>query len=327
MVIKDGQPVFNQGYGVTDLRTFRPVGSNTNFRLASLTKAFTAAAVMLAVRDGKLRYEDRLTDIFPEFPAYGREISIRHLLQHTSGLPDYEDLLPAFDRTKPVEEVQVKDAEVLALLEKTNAGRFPPGSQWAYSNSGYVLLGLIVAKATGKPFDEFLQERIFEPLGMTQTVAYVRGKNEVPNRAFGHSKKDGRWVETDQSPTSATLGDGGVYSSVEDLAKWDKAWQAGGLLREAEINLALTPVSTPGQGPMEPDGTPAAYGFGWFLNPWKGQRRVWHYGETRGFRTALHRFPDKRLTIIILANRSDLDASSLCLRLAALFLGENSKKP
>ncbi len=320
LVIKDGRRLFQKGYGVTDLRTFQPIDGRTNFRLASLTKQFTAASIMLLVREGKLGYEHRLTDIFPEFPEYGQAITIRHLLQHTSGLPDYEDLLPAYDQTKPVEEVQVKDRDVLALLQKTRSGKFVPGSQWAYSNSGYVLLGLVVEKVSGQPFPDFLRTRIFIPLGMTNTVAYVRNQNEVPHRAFGHTKKGDQWWETDQSPTSATLGDGGIYSSLEDLAKWDEAWRHNFLLSESEINLALTPVAVSGKGPTEPDGTPAAYGFGWFLNPWKGNKRMWHYGETRGFRTAIQRFPDGQLTVIVLANRSDLNARLLSLQVADFFL-------
>lgn len=320
LVIKDGQIVFKKGYGVRELRTYQPIESKTNFRLASLTKAFTAAAIILLVREGKLSYETKLTDIFPEFPEYGKAINIRHLLQHTSGLPDYEDLMPPYDGTKPIEAIQIKDQEVLALLHQTQAPKFEPGTQWAYSNSGYVLLGLIVEKISGQPFPEFLKKRIFERLGMEKTVAYVRGRTEVSNRAFGHSKRNGQWLETDQSPTSATLGDGGIYSSLEDLRKWDDAWRSNKLLREEEIKLALTPVIVPGRGPIEPDGTAAAYGFGWFLNPWKGYRRIWHYGETRGFRTAIHRFPDENLTVIVLANRFDLDASSLALKVAEFYL-------
>lgn len=320
LVIKNGQIVFKQGYGVAERRTFQPIQSQTNFRLASLTKAFTAASIILLVREGKLNYDTRLTDIFPEFPEYGRAIKIIHLLQHTSGLPDYEDLMPPEDKTKPIEEIQIKDHEVLALLQQTKSGKFIPGSHWDYSNSGYVLLGLIVEKISGQAFAEFLKRKIFEPLGMEKTVAYVRGQWEVPNRAFGHSKIRGKWVETDQSPTSATLGDGGVYSSIEDLAKWDEAWRSYKLLNEEEIKLALTPVQVPGRGPREPDGSEAAYGFGWFLNPWKGYRRIWHYGETRGFRTAIHRFPDENLTVIVLANRSDLEASSLALKIAEFYL-------
>ncbi len=320
LVIKEGQEVFKKGYGVRELRTFRPIDNHTNFRLASLTKAFTATAIMLLVREGKLAYQDRLTDIFPDFPEYGQEIKILNLLQHTSGLPDYEDLMPPCERNKPIEEVQIRDQEVLALLKKTDKGKFPPGTHWAYSNSGYVLLGLIVEKISGQSLPDFLEQRIFVPLGMKNTGAYVRGQKEIPERAFGHSKRKGQWVETDQSPTSATLGDGGIYSSLEDLAKWDEAWRGHKLFNGEEIKLALTPVKVPGRGPTEPDGNPAAYGFGWFLNPWKGHQRIWHYGETIGFRTAYQRFPDKNLTVIVLANRSDLEAISLALKVAEFYL-------
>lgn len=320
LVVKDGRAVYERGYGVTDLRTMRRLDGRTNFRLASVTKAFTAAAVMLLVRDGKFRYEDTLTGIFPDFPEYGRAITVRQLLNHTSGLPDYEDLMPPPDPSLLVEQVQIKDAGVFELLKRQKAGKFAPGTRWAYSNSGYVLLGLIVEKASGRPFSEFLRDRIFAPLKMSGTLAYERGRNEVANRAFGHAKKDGRWIETDQSPTSATLGDGGVYSSLSDLLKWDEALRRHTLLSESEMLPALTPVHVEEAPPTEPDGTPADYGFGWFLNPWKGHARIWHYGETAGFRTAIQRFVNDGLNVIVLCNRTDLDARALALEVARLFL-------
>jgi CubicO group peptidase (beta-lactamase class C family) len=320
LVVKDGRVAFEHGYGVTDLRALRLINGRTNFRLASITKQFTAAAVMLLARDGKLRYEDNLTAIFPDFPEYGSAITIRHLLTHTSGLADYEDLMSPHDSTIPVEQVQIKDIGVFNLLKAQEAGKFAPGSRWAYSNSGYVLLGLIVKKISGQSFAEFLKERIFVPLGMTNTVAYERGENEVLNRAYGHTKKGDSWQETDQSPTSATLGDGGVYSSLEDLTKWDEALRRHTLLSEPEIQPGLIPVRVPAEGPTEPDGTPAAYGFGWFLNPWRGHARMWHYGETVGFRTAIQRFTDDGLTVIVLCNRADLDARTMALKVAEFYL-------
>ncbi len=320
LVVKDGRVVFERGYGITDLRTMRSIDARTNFRLASVTKQFTAAAVMLLVRDGRLRYEDSLTDIFPDFPEYGRAITIRHLLNHTSGLPDYEDLMPPADSSAPIEQAQIKDAGVLELLKRQESGKFVPGAKWAYSNSGYVLLGLVVEKASGRTFGEFLRDRIFVPLKMTGTVAYEPAKNNVPNRACGHTMEGGGWRETDQSPTSATLGDGGVYSSLSDLRKWDEALRRHTLLSEPEMRPALTPVSVPEGPPTEPDGTPAAYGFGWFLNPWKGHARMWHYGETIGFRTAIQRFTDDGLTVIVLCNRADLDARALALKAAGLYM-------
>jgi CubicO group peptidase (beta-lactamase class C family) len=320
LVVENGRVAFERGYGVAELRTGRPIDARTNFRLASVSKQFTAVAIMLLVRDGRLSYESRLTGIFPDFPDFGREITVKNLLQHTSGLPDYEDLMAPIPEPESVDPVQIKDDEVLDLLNRTRAPLFPPGTAWKYSNSGYVVLGLIAEKISGAPFDIFLAERIFAPLKMGGTVAYVRGKNTVSERAYGHGRAQGRWRETDQSPTSATLGDGGIYSSLSDLVRWDDSLNRRTLLGEEDMRTALEPVQVPGAQPVEPDGTPASYGFGWFLNPWKGHTRMWHYGETRGFRTAIHRFPDAGITVVVLANRSDLDAGSLALRTAEVYL-------
>ena len=237
MVRKNGETIVQRGYGVRDLRTFTPIDAKTNFRLASCTKQFTAMAIMLLVHDGKLRYDEPLTEIFPDFPEYGRAITIRHLLTHTGGLPDYEDLMDGGPWT---ESRQIQDDEALALLKKQAKPKFAPGAKWDYSNSGYVVLGLVVAKVSGIPFDEFLRRRIFTPLHMNNTLAYRKGENKVANRAFGHSKSDAGFAETDQSSTSATIGDGGVYSNLEDLAKWDEALNKYTLLPEAKMKAAWT---------------------------------------------------------------------------------------
>jgi CubicO group peptidase (beta-lactamase class C family) len=322
-VLKDGRPLFERGYGVTDLKTLHKIDARTNFRLASVSKQFTAMAIMLLVHDGKLSYDQRLTDVFADFPEYGKGIRIRNLLNHTSGLRDYEDLMPAANPNLPIEQQQINDAGVLELLKRQTSTRFPPGSKWEYSNSGYVLLGLVVEKASGISFPEFLHDRIFVPLHMSHTVAYVRGKNQVAERAFGHTFENGAWKQTDQSTTSATLGDGGVYSSLEDLARWDRALRNNTLLSRMEIEPALTPVTVPGV--IGPDNSPAQYGFGWFLNPYKGHRRMWHYGETMGFRTTIQRFVDDRLTIIILCNRADQNPSDLARKIADLYLLPSAK--
>ena len=321
LVIHNGKPMFRRGYGVTDLRTPHPIDEHTNFRLASFTKQFTATAVMLLARDGKLHYDEYLTDFFPEFPGYGKSITVRNLLNHTSGLPDYEDILMKQYPDTPEERIpQILDAGVLKLLEQQTSGRFSPGSRWEYSNSGYAVLAMIVEKVSGKSFGEFLQERIFTPLEMTNTLAYEKGKNEVPHRAYGHSKDDGAWRETDQSPTSAVLGDGGIYSSLDDLEKWDRALRQHTLLSENEVRPALTRVQ-PTEGPAKsPEGQPVSYGFGWFLDPYQGHKRMWHDGNTIGFRTTIQRFPDNKLTIIVLANRADLDPQALALRVANVYL-------
>jgi len=326
LVRRDGRTVFARGYGVRDLRTLARIEAQTDFRLASFTKQFTAVAIMLLVRDGKLRYDQRLTEIFPDFPAYGQAITVRHLLTHTSGLPDYEDLMKGDTWTAAH---QIEDEEVLGLLKQQTTGKFVPGASWAYSNSGYVVLGLIVAKVSGEAFRQFLHDRVFQPLHMSHTLVYVQGKNTVPNRAYGHTKQGDHFAETDQSSTSATLGDGGIYSNLEDLAKWDHALESHTLLSEAEMRVALTPVKLndgsqtkwpviPNDNNLNP-GNAVAYGFGWFLDPFEGRPRMWHTGGTMGFRTVIERFTADKLTIVVLCNRTDLDPEKLALQVFRTF--------
>ncbi len=321
LVIRDGVTIFERGYGISDLRSLHKIDAQTDFRLASCTKEFTATGIMLLVHDGKLHYEDRLTDVFHDFPEYGKSITIRNLLNHTSGLLDYEGLMakPA-SGTLPEQVLQIKDAGVLALLKQQKNTKFPPGTHWDYSNSGYAVLAMVVERISGQSFGDFLHDRIFVPLSMKQTVAYEKGKNTVTNRAYGHTHESGAWGEQDQSPTSAVLGDGGIYSSLDDLAKWDRALAHHTLLSEVEMKPAITPVSVADGSVLEPDGTPAAYGFGWFLNPYKKHSRMWHYGETVGFRTTIQRFVKDNLTIIILCNRDDVVPANLALKVADLFL-------
>jgi CubicO group peptidase (beta-lactamase class C family) len=335
LVRANGRIVFERGYGVRDLRTRAPIDSRTRLRLASVTKQMTAAAIMRLVRDGRLRYDETLTEALPGFPAYGSAITIRHLLTHTSGLPDYEQLMEAAEKEKgPIwtAQRQIRDDEVLALLEKETRGVFAPGTSWAYSNSGYVVLGLVAARADGKPFRDVLRERIFAPLGMARTLAYEKGTNAVPDRAYGHTREDTGFRETDQSSTSATLGDGGVYSCLEDLAKWDEALRTNALLSQADMAPALTPVRLgDGSEPRWPKGgeggdnlfpgQPVAYGFGWFLDPLGTRTRMWHHGETTGFRSTVQRFPVDGVSVIILANRGDLDVKALAAEIAQADLG------
>jgi CubicO group peptidase (beta-lactamase class C family)/transposase len=336
LIRENGRTSLERGYGVTDSKSKHAIDSETDFRLASCTKQFTAMAIMLLVHDGKLRYDEHLTDVFPEFPEYGKAITIRNVLNHTSGLPDYESLMD--DAAKRgvswTKTHQIHDAEVLHLLEGQAHGKFRPGTQWSYSNSGYVVLGLVVAKVSGEPFQDFLRDRIFAPLRMNNTLAYVNGTNEIPGRAYGHSKEGNGFVQTDQSATSATLGDGGVYSNLDDLIKWDDALAHHQLLPAIAMEPALIPVkladgSTPNwsSDPGDSDplaGEPVLYGFGWFLDDYRGKKRMWHYGETTGFRTAIERFVDKNLTIVILCNRADLDPGGLASKVADLYLNASN---
>jgi len=335
LVRQNGQTVFERSYGMRDLRSNLPIDAHTNFRLASCTKQFTAMAIMLLVHNGKLRYDQTLTDIFPEFPAYGRGITIRNLLNHTSGLIAYEDLMDKMYAGKEWYEIpQITDAQVLALAEKQTRTKFPPGTKWEYSNGGYCILAMIVEKVSGMPFPQFLRQRIFVPLHMEHTVAHVYGKDTVMNRAYGYTNDSGVWLETDQSPTSATLGDGGIYSSLDDLAKWDDALRNHTLLSAAEFQPAITPENSAAVSPSAVDDLPKAaaanqqplaYGFGWFLDPYRGHPRMWHYGSTIGFHSIIERFTNDNLSVIILSNRTDVDLAALALRAADLYVASKPR--
>jgi CubicO group peptidase (beta-lactamase class C family) len=327
-----GGLAIQRAYGLRDLRTRTPIDAATNFRLASCTKQFTAMAIMLLVHDGKLRYDQTLASIWPDFPDYGKAITIRQLLTHTSGLLDYEELMEASEKAAGPPwsaEKQVQDDEVLALLKAQTHGKFAPGTNWAYSNSGYVVLGLVVARISGRSYPEFLRTRIFAPLHMDNTIVYVKSKTEVRNRAYGHSKEGDIFRETDQSATSATLGDGGIYSNLLDLANWDDALGNHKLLSAREMKPALTPVeladgsephwpSEPGEDNLHP-GKPVSYGFGWFLDPYQlrgTHPRMYHTGTTMGFRTVIERYTEQPLSVIVLTNRTDLDAQKLAHQIA-----------
>lgn len=300
LVLKDGQPVFRRGYGLAVVEDSTPVSPATNFRLASVSKQFTAAAILLLAEDGRLSIDDPLKKWLPSLPAMADAMTLRHLLSHTSGLLDYEDLMD------PADTRQVHDIDVLRLLEKENRTYFAPGSDYRYSNSGYALLALVVGKASGSDFASFLRQRIFLPLGMDATYAHQDGVDEVPTRAYGYSQIDGHWQRTDQSTTSAVLGDGGIYSSLDDLARWDAALYDERLLRRASLRLAFSPATkTP-----EPD--VPHYGFGWRING----DALWHSGESIGFRNVILRYPKQKLTVIVLTNRNDPEPYPLALEIA-----------
>jgi CubicO group peptidase (beta-lactamase class C family) len=337
LVKKDNKILLSKGYGLRRLARADQIDSQTNFRLASFTKQFTAMGIMLLVHDGKLRYDQSLTEIFPDFPAYGKSITVRNLLNHTSGLPDYEALMEKAEKAKgPLwsPEHQIQDSEVLELLKRETTGQFAPGTSWAYSNSGYVVLGLIIAKASGTSYREFLQTRIFTALHMDNTLVYQKGINEISHRAYGNTKDANSFKEADQSATSATLGDGGIYSNLDDLSKWDDALRNHTLLNAAEMEPALIPVrlaagsqphwpATPGDDNLAPK-KPVSYGFGWFLDPDKDHTRMWHTGGTMGFRTIIQRFTTDNLTIILLCNRTDLDPKTISEQIAAMYLSERN---
>ena len=312
MVIRHGQTLFARAWGLADREVGTAATLAANYRLASVSKQFTATAVLLLAQRGQCALSDTLPVFFPDFPAYGRPLTLHHLLTHTAGLPDYEDLIP------PTTQTPLTDRDVLTLLQAQTAGAFPPGSAFRYSNSAYALLALIVERISGQPFADFLARNIFMPLGMAGTVAFVAGRSPVPRRAIGYHPTANGFVRRDQSLTSSVLGDGGIYSSVEDLARWNRALDTDQLLDAEWRTAAWTPHVWVENGRL-------AYGYGWFIERVNGRTCHWHFGSTTGFRTAVERFPAEALTVIVLLNRDEPDgremlAHTLARHIAALYL-------
>ncbi len=303
LVLENGQPAFERSYGMAERETGRAATPDTGYRLASISKQFTATCVLLLVQDGTVTLDDPVQKWLPTLPEATHAVTLRHLLSHTSGLVDYEDLVPE-DLTR-----QVRDADVLRLLEREERLYFTPGTDYRYSNSGYALLALVVERASGTRFADFLRMRVFAPLGMRGTLAREDEGPAVDARAYGYSLVEGRWQRTDQSTTSAVLGDGGIYSSLRDLARWDAAWYDDRLLSSESRALAVHPATATTEADV------AHYGFGWRLQG----RMQWHSGESIGFRNVMLRFPERHLTVIVLTNRNGPEPYSLARRIAALW--------
>jgi CubicO group peptidase (beta-lactamase class C family) len=303
LVVRDGQAIERRSYGFADLEAKTPVTPQTNFRLASVSKQFNSAAILLLAQDGKLSIDDPIKRFLPTLPPEDDGITIRHLLTHTSGLIDYEDLMD------PKDTAQIHDIGVLQLLEKEPKHYFAPGTGYRYSNSGYALLSLIVERASGQRYADFLHTRIFAPLHMDHTLAYENGISTVAHRAYGYTLENGAWTRTDQSTTSAVLGDGGIYSSIDDLQRWDAALYDDRLLPQSAWKQAFTPAT-------KTDDPTVEYGFGWRITG----ETLWHSGETVGFRNVIVRYPQRHLTVVVLTNRNEPEPYATAKRIAALYL-------
>lgn len=309
LVARHGEPLVMKGYGLAELETARAVTPTTNFRLASLTKQFTAATILMLRGEGLLSLDDAIVRYLPELPAYADKVTVQQLLQHVSGLPDYEDylrvthLVPVREREVPF---MIADAESLLARE---------GTTYHYSNTGYALLGVIAERAAGLPFPEVLRTRIFEPAGMDGSIAYVADGPPVRERAYGYSRAQvlRKWKRTDQSMTSAVLGDGGIYSSVRDWLQWDRAWNSCLLLDSLAQKEAYT------AGTLV-DGSRTTYGYGWMIERYRGLRAVAHSGGTMGFTHFMVRFPEDQFTVVILSNRDQTSVVALVFRIVDLYL-------
>lgn len=309
-VVHKGQIIKTQGYGLANLEHAVPVTDETIFQSGSVGKQFTSALVMLLVEEGRLALDDPLTKYHPDGPASWRQITIRHLLTHTSGIPDYTD--GKIDLRKDYTE------DDLARLAFEMPLDFPPGREWKYSNTGYVLLGAIVRKASGRFYGDLLPERVFVPLGMS-TARIISEKELVPHRAAGYQLEDGApknqdWV----SPSLNTTADGSLYLSLRDLIAWDRGLRDGRILKAESWAQVFTPVTLT-------SGRRYPYGFGWSVDRRFGQEVRQHSGSWQGFKSYIARYLGDDLTIIVLANLAQADPGLFARGIARLInpkLGE-----
>ncbi|MBI1289876.1 serine hydrolase [bacterium] len=309
-VYLNGEPLFEGCHGVRALGGTEPITPTTNFRIASVSKQFTAAAILLLAERGQLRLAASLCDLFPGFPAYGAEITVAELIGHTSGIKDYEDLIPSdFSGT-------FRDADVLHLMTQQESGDFAPGSAYHYSNTAYALLALIVEKITCESFPSFLEHNLFGPAGMKRSLAWDDRIAVVDERAMGHRRdKAGAWELRDQGLTTSVLGDGGIYTSIREYALWDLALRNDRILSPAALRQAYTP------GRLD-DGSSTGYGFGWRIEEKRGLMVCHHTGSTTGFNSFARRIPSIGLCTIFLANRNGDEPKNLAPKIEDLALAQ-----
>ncbi|GAB3895480.1 serine hydrolase domain-containing protein [Larkinella knui] len=293
LVVINGKTVYNRGFGVANLETKTPISPETNSRMASVSKQFTAMCILLLEKQKKLSVDDNLLKFFPEFNQHvGKTVKLRHLLTHTSGILDYESVL------SPTQKDQIFDNDVVNLLKAQDSTYFEPGSRFRYSNSAFCLLAQVVERVSGKPYLEFITATIFKPLGMNQTTLY-EPRRTIPNRAMGYARgKDGKIRFSDQSVTSGTKGDGCVYTSLTDYKKWNDALTTGKLV-DLPAQLSRVHHRIEGQ-------TDGFYGLGWFFTRTNGDvRELFHSGSTCGFSNCVVRIPEKRTLIVLFSNLAD----------------------
>jgi N-acyl-D-aspartate/D-glutamate deacylase len=309
MVIRDGEVLLARGYGLANLAEGTPIRPDTAFRLASVSKQFTATAIMVLADRGLLGFDDKVVDHLPELERYGDRMTIRHLLTHTSGLPDYYDALEA-ESTGSMPDT----AAAMEFLSGWGEPLFPPGQRFEYSNPGYEMLALIAERVSGQSLRELLQDTVFGPLGMADTVVRDLTEPEIANRALGYSRsEDGSFTLNDAHPLNHIIGSGGLYSSLEDLFLWDQALYSEQVVRRATLEEAWSPVRLSGGGEHP-------YGFGFRLGRYGALgRRIAHSGSWVGFRTHITRYPERRFTVIVLANLEDVESERIANQLTDIY--------
>jgi CubicO group peptidase (beta-lactamase class C family) len=308
LVIQSGKILRAEGFGLANVELQVPVRPETVFQSGSVGKQFTATAVMMLVEEGRIGLEDPLTKYFADAPPSWKNVTIRELLSHTAGFGDYPK---NFDFRKDWTE-----AEELKLIESIPLA-YPPGTNWEYSNLGYVTLGILIHRVTGKFYGDFLQQRIFQPLRMT-SARIISEADIIPNRSAGYrlvkgELKNQEWV----APMVNTTADGSLYFSILDLAKWDAALYTEKLLKRSSLDLMWTPVKLK-NGERNKEG----YGFGWFDEERHGHRCISHDGAWQGFKTAIDRYVDDQLTVVVLANLEQAKPETIAAHVAEMYLAE-----
>jgi len=308
LVSRAGKIVQAEGFGLANVELQVPVKPETIFQSGSVGKQFTATAVMMLVEEGKVGLEDPLTKYFPEAPATWKEVTVRELLSHTAGFGDYPE---KFDFHKDwTEDEELKMVESLPLA-------YPPGSKWEYSNLGYLTLGVLIHRVTGEFYGDFLEQRIFHPLDM-QTTRIISEADIVPNRAAGYrlvkgELKNQEWV----APTINTTADGSLYFSILDLAKWDAALYTEKLLKRSSLDQMWTPAKLKNGQPNK-----GGYGFGWFMEEKHGHHVIGHDGAWQGFKSAIARYVNDQLTVVVLANLEQAKPGAIADHVADMYLAD-----
>lgn len=308
-VVRGGQVVKARGYGLANVELDAPASAKTIYQSGSVGKQFAATAVMMLVEDGKIALDDPISRFLPDTPPAWRDITVRHLLSHTSGIPEYTDKV---DLRKDYTEDQLYRFAAAAPLD------FAPGEKWSYSNAGYALVGMIIRKVTGRFYGDVLHDRIFAPLGM-DTARVISEADIVPNRASGYRLVDGalknqEWV----APMLNTTADGALYLTVLDMAQWDAALYTERLLKRSSLAAMWTPARLNDGQPAGGYDVGMAYGLGWALGTQAGHRTIEHGGSWQGFKAHIARYVDDRLTVIVMANLAEARPGVIAHGLAAV---------
>lgn len=310
-IVRNGRVIKASGYGLANIESNVPATPDSVYQIGSMTKQFTAAGIMLLVENGTVSLDEAIDKYLPDLPPTWRSATVRHLLTHTSGIKDFADLAD----TESERSKDYTKAQIIALVSGAPL-EFRPGEKWNYSNTGYFLLGMIIERVSGKPYEDFLRERIFQPLGMVDTR--LNDLNEiVPRRAAGYVLRNGHLYNAQPVSPTHPYAAGGLLSTAADLAKWDAALYTGRVLRKASVQQMLTPATLNNSQPARNSLFNNYYGFGWFLGELGRHRYADHGGVIpSGFTTDIIRFLDDRLTIIVLTNR-----------VASDFLAPDSPRP